>query len=177
MVQRRVGAGATACYACCGWTAKASHRVIRGGSWNNNPRNCRPANRNRNTPENRNNNLGFRVAAAQPARWIPSRTGPGVHPSRFRVARSGERRLGAPRASSQCERSGRSSSDKDHDAFALPLLPGDPSVTINLQSVFNRCYDAGPYLREIRYREDAVIPPLPADQATWAERLLQAEQN
>jgi len=35
--------------------------VNRGGSWNNNARNCRSANRNRNTPENRNNNLGFRV--------------------------------------------------------------------------------------------------------------------
>jgi hypothetical protein len=37
--------------------------VIRGGSWNNNPRNLRAANRNRNTPDNRNNNLGFRLAS------------------------------------------------------------------------------------------------------------------
>ncbi len=36
--------------------------VCRGGSWNNNSRNCRVANRNRNNPDNRNNNLGFRVA-------------------------------------------------------------------------------------------------------------------
>lgn len=33
----------------------------RGGSWNNNPRNVRSANRNRNSPNNRNNNLGFRL--------------------------------------------------------------------------------------------------------------------
>ncbi|MBR6355076.1 MAG: hypothetical protein IKS01_04775 [Paludibacteraceae bacterium] len=33
----------------------------RGGSWNNNARNCRVANRNNNSPGNRNNNLGFRV--------------------------------------------------------------------------------------------------------------------
>ena len=66
------------------WTAMASSRVIRGGSWNNNPRNCRPANRNRNTPENRNNNLGFRVAAALPARWIPRRTGPAARLTRSR---------------------------------------------------------------------------------------------
>jgi hypothetical protein len=39
-----------------------AHRVNRGGSWNNNPRNCRSANRNGNTPDNRNNNLGFRLA-------------------------------------------------------------------------------------------------------------------
>ncbi|MGQ9592636.1 MAG: SUMF1/EgtB/PvdO family nonheme iron enzyme [Planctomycetota bacterium] len=42
---------------------KPRHRVVRGGSWNNNGRNCRSANRNRNEPENRNNNCGFRVAA------------------------------------------------------------------------------------------------------------------
>jgi hypothetical protein len=42
--------------------------VNRGGSWNNNPRNARVANRNRNTPDNRNNNLGLRlVSTAQPA--------------------------------------------------------------------------------------------------------------
>ncbi|HAJ59446.1 MAG TPA: hypothetical protein DCP31_09410 [Cyanobacteria bacterium UBA8543] len=35
--------------------------MLRGGSWNNNPRNCRCAYRNRNTPDNRNNNIGFRV--------------------------------------------------------------------------------------------------------------------
>lgn len=43
-------------------------RVLRGGSWNNNPRNIRSANRNRNTPENRNNNSGFRLASASGGR-------------------------------------------------------------------------------------------------------------
>ncbi|MBP9995146.1 MAG: SUMF1/EgtB/PvdO family nonheme iron enzyme [bacterium] len=41
---------------------KASNRVNRGGSWNNNARNCRVSNRNNNTPDNRNNNLGLRLA-------------------------------------------------------------------------------------------------------------------
>jgi formylglycine-generating enzyme required for sulfatase activity len=36
--------------------------VNRGGSWNNDAQNCRAANRNNNTPDNRNNNLGFRLA-------------------------------------------------------------------------------------------------------------------
>ena len=35
--------------------------VLRGGSWNNNERNARCAYRNRNNPNNRNNNVGFRV--------------------------------------------------------------------------------------------------------------------
>ncbi|WP_228055894.1 SUMF1/EgtB/PvdO family nonheme iron enzyme [Lusitaniella coriacea] len=39
----------------------------RGGSWNNNPRNCRSAYRNNNNPDNRNNNIGFRVARSAPS--------------------------------------------------------------------------------------------------------------
>ena len=38
-------------------------RVIRGGSWNNPVADARAANRNRNTPENRNTNIGFRPAS------------------------------------------------------------------------------------------------------------------
>ncbi|MDQ3583707.1 MAG: SUMF1/EgtB/PvdO family nonheme iron enzyme [Pseudomonadota bacterium] len=37
--------------------------MLRGGSWNNKPRNCRAANRNNNDPDNRNNNIGFRVCS------------------------------------------------------------------------------------------------------------------
>jgi len=39
--------------------------VNRGGSWNNDARNCRCANRNNNWPGNENNNLGFRVSRAR----------------------------------------------------------------------------------------------------------------
>ena len=35
--------------------------MLRGGSWNNNPRNVRSANRNDNNPTNTWNNNGFRV--------------------------------------------------------------------------------------------------------------------
>jgi formylglycine-generating enzyme required for sulfatase activity len=37
--------------------------VLRGGSWNNNRDNARCANRNRNNPNKRNNNIGFRCAS------------------------------------------------------------------------------------------------------------------
>ncbi|RMF27529.1 MAG: hypothetical protein D6759_17530 [Chloroflexi bacterium] len=40
------------------------HRVVRGGSWNNNQRNARCAYRNRNDPDNFNNNLGLRVVVS-----------------------------------------------------------------------------------------------------------------
>ena len=41
--------------------SSGQYRVLRGGSWNNNARNCRSSNRDNNTPSNRNNNNGFRV--------------------------------------------------------------------------------------------------------------------
>jgi len=36
--------------------------TLRGGSWNATPRRVRAANRNNNNPDNRNNNIGFRLA-------------------------------------------------------------------------------------------------------------------
>ncbi|MCP5426445.1 MAG: SUMF1/EgtB/PvdO family nonheme iron enzyme [Gammaproteobacteria bacterium] len=41
-----------------------ARRVVRGGSWNNNRTNARAAYRNFNAPDNRNNNIGFRVVCA-----------------------------------------------------------------------------------------------------------------
>ena len=49
-----------------GVVRELSGRVVRGGSWNNNPRNARASNRNRNDPDNRNNNIGFRCAQRLP---------------------------------------------------------------------------------------------------------------
>jgi formylglycine-generating enzyme required for sulfatase activity len=41
-----------------------STRVVRGGAWNNNQDNARASNRNRNDPDNHNNNIGFRVCVS-----------------------------------------------------------------------------------------------------------------
>jgi len=41
-----------------------ANRVLRGGSWINNGRNARSAARNANSPGNRNENIGFRIALA-----------------------------------------------------------------------------------------------------------------
>jgi hypothetical protein len=44
-------------------------------------------------------------------------------------------------------------------------------VTLDLQAVFDRCYDAGPYAREVRYGVDVLVPPLDPDRAEWAGRI------
>ena len=59
------------------WTAPC-RRVLRGGSWNNNPQNLRSANRNRNTPDNRNNNICFRVGRTLSAGAGAITVAPGV---------------------------------------------------------------------------------------------------
>jgi Protein of unknown function (DUF4058) len=56
--------------------------------------------------------------------------------------------------------------------IAIPLLPGDPDVTIDLQAVFDRSYDTGPYRRRVRYAESTPVPPLRPERAEWAARLL-----
>lgn len=47
-----------------GRTQTKRGRVLRGGSWNNNGRNLRSAYRNHNSPDNRNHNIGLRLAGA-----------------------------------------------------------------------------------------------------------------
>ena len=47
---------------------KGENRVLRGGSWINDGRNVRSAQRNANDPGNRNDNIGFRLARAQ--EWL-----------------------------------------------------------------------------------------------------------
>ncbi|MBE9065287.1 formylglycine-generating enzyme family protein [Leptolyngbya cf. ectocarpi LEGE 11479] len=44
----------------------SSSRVVRGGSWNDTPRNCRSASRNLDAPDLRFNDIGFRVVCHAP---------------------------------------------------------------------------------------------------------------
>lgn len=59
--------------------------------------------------------------------------------------------------------------------LAIPLLPGDPSVQIDLQPLLDRCYDVGSYRRRARYRDRTRIPPLKPEQAEWVDRILRAK--
>lgn len=53
------------------WTkGDCSKRVVRGGSWDGEPRIVRSANGNRNDTDNRNNNTGLRVASTHRARAV-----------------------------------------------------------------------------------------------------------
>jgi len=56
--------------------------------------------------------------------------------------------------------------------IAIPLLSADSPVPIDLQALFDRCYDTGPYRREIHYRQDTLVPPLSEDAAAWAQTRL-----
>jgi hypothetical protein len=62
--------------------------------------------------------------------------------------------------------------DERLSEIAVPLSPGDSPVLVDLQAVFDRAYDIGAYRRRIHYHEDTPIPPLTAEQAEWAKRLL-----
>ncbi len=91
---------------------KGSKRVMRGSSWNNNARNCRAANRNRNEPGNRNNNVGFRVALSSARRISGQLDGTDRSPvralRRLRARRAEKEAPGASsRASVLAESSGR----------------------------------------------------------------------
>lgn len=78
---------------------------MRGGSWNNNRNNARCAYRNRNNPDNFNNNVGFRVVLSHAFRlrqqcWPPEP--PAAVEAKNGAARSGlEQAFGLLRANIQ----------------------------------------------------------------------------
>jgi hypothetical protein len=54
----------------------------------------------------------------------------------------------------------------------VPLLPGDAPVALDLQAVFNRCYDAGPYHRWVRYATTLPVPSLDRPRTEWVLAVL-----
>jgi len=60
--------------------------------------------------------------------------------------------------------------------IAVPLLPGDQDVALDLQAAFDRAYDVGPYDRAVHYDMVTVEPPLRPDQQEWVKARLAAEQ-
>jgi hypothetical protein len=56
--------------------------------------------------------------------------------------------------------------------IAIPLSPGDGPVNLDLQAVFDRCYEAGPYARLSPYVGRTPEPPLSPEDAVWATQRL-----
>ena len=56
--------------------------------------------------------------------------------------------------------------------ISIPLLPGDAPLPLDLQAVFLRTYDAGPYRREIDYKQDTPDPPLAPIWQSWLPQVI-----
>lgn len=54
---------------------------------------------------------------------------------------------------------------------AVPLTPDRPDLTLDIQKILNRCYDAGHYAWNIDYSAASAIP-LRGEDAAWADQLL-----
>lgn len=62
-------------------------------------------------------------------------------------------------------------------AIEIPLLPNDADVTLDLQAVFDRCYDGARYERNVDYEIDEPIPPLSPKQHRWADEVLKRHRE
>jgi hypothetical protein len=56
--------------------------------------------------------------------------------------------------------------------IAIPLLPGDGEVPLDLQAVFTRCYDTGPYRRRVVYEPARIVPALDKQRIEWVNHIL-----
>jgi hypothetical protein len=62
--------------------------------------------------------------------------------------------------------------DQPLPEIAIPLKPGDPTVPVDLQAVFDRSYETGPYKRRVRYLDTSPVPPLDVERSKWASELI-----
>ena len=60
-------------------------------------------------------------------------------------------------------------------AIWVPLNHGVPPVKLDLQAVFDRCYDEGGFAKRAKYTKQQPDPPLTPQQQAWAEGVLRAK--
>lgn len=56
-------------------------------------------------------------------------------------------------------------------AFRIPLKAPDPDVVLNLQAVFEKCYDNGGYADFVNYKEQPPAP-LTEEEGTWVKEMI-----
>jgi hypothetical protein len=61
--------------------------------------------------------------------------------------------------------------------ISIPLLPEDGNVPLDLQAVFDRCYDEGAYRRKVHYESQTLDPPLGAELDSWAQSILASNRK
>lgn len=54
----------------------------------------------------------------------------------------------------------------------VPLAIGDRDAVLDLQAVFNQCYEDGAYEDMVDYRQEPPPPPFSAEDAAWIDQLL-----
>jgi hypothetical protein len=59
--------------------------------------------------------------------------------------------------------------------IGVPLLPHDGEVSLDLQAVFTRCYDTGPYRRRVAYDPARIVPALNPAKTDWVQQVLQQQ--
>ena len=57
----------------------------------------------------------------------------------------------------------------------IPLDPGVEPVMLDIQAVFDRCFDEGPFAALARYDRRRPDPPLSPEQQAWADGVLRAK--
>jgi len=57
--------------------------------------------------------------------------------------------------------------------IGVPLLPRDGDISLDLQAVFTRCYETGPYGRRVVYDPARIVPPLSEEKTAWVQQVIQ----
>jgi hypothetical protein len=58
----------------------------------------------------------------------------------------------------------------------VPLADDDPDVVLDVQAVLEQTYEAGSYRERLRY-DRPCVPPIAAEDQTWADELIRAAQQ
>jgi hypothetical protein len=140
---------------------------LRGGGWNNNPRNLRASNRNRNEPANQNDNIGFRCAQSSRRRGMPP-VGARLGRARFRWDR---RPAGGPTGRGREVRAGGRRGPRGRNGARPPYLSlGETGVLLAPAERPRRHAERAARPQRPRLRDHPPIEPPLAQRSTSPSR-------